>query len=468
MSDTPDTSVEQVKAALADYKAQIETRMTALLAEQKTANDAEVAKLREALAKVEQSIDGVNKAGKSFGLPGFEAKDAAKWSWQKFFYAMYLAAAGGKGNCPVIENPFDKVAPFEKEVCQAYMKKRQADFNLEMERLNAMRFGDEIAKRTANVTDGSQCGFLVPDAVFQGQIVDVVYAQTPILKFPCMKLEGLQGDLPIPKDLSNLTAYMVGETGKPTITNPSFGQVWLRPKKMGVFCKISNRLISFTNNLAEQIVRGKMTSDASVKVSQQLTAGTGTDKQVLGLEAATDGMTAGTAIGTTGGRFTIDHASSMQQSLAVVDELRETNTYGYLMRPEVLWGMKRERILQYSGQSAKNGMPIAMPTMLLTNAQLQDALGAQIGHTTQLSKALTKSTGSTLSRVFYGDWSKFCWATFREPSFRVSDVAGDGSAGSAFLEDELYMVMFWEFDAQILRRAAFCYLADAQTTEANW
>jgi hypothetical protein len=130
--------------------------------------------------------------------------------------------------------------------------------------------------------------------------------------------------------------------------------------------------------------------------------------------------------------------------------------------------MKRERILQYNGQSAKNGMPIAMPTLLLTNAQLQDALGAQIGHTTQLAKNLTKSSGTTLSRVLYGDWSKFCWATFREPAFRVSDVAGDGSTGSAFLEDELFMVMFWEFDAQILRRAAFCYIADAQTTEASW
>jgi HK97 family phage major capsid protein len=180
------------------------------------------------------------------------------------------------------------------------------------------------------------------------------------------------------------------------------------------------------------------------------------------------GTTACTAIGTNGGRFRIDNAASMAQAIDVADELVQGGNFGYIMRPEVLGGMRRERIPQFTGQPLGQGAPINPMAVLMSNEQLEQVLGYKVRTTTQLSAAIAKGTSSTCSKVIFGNWSQFYAGFWRGLEIRVSDVASDASGNSAMLKDQFYMVAFQEVDCNVGRATAFTILGDAETTETKW
>lgn len=452
-------TLENVKELLQQYSKSVDEKLEAAKAEQSDAANALVTPLQEKQTEIADSLGKIEKAiedKKSFGLAGYEGDKEIKWSWGRFWRAKVLAHSNHVSE----RSMFQKHAPHELEVCTAYQETRASQIAESIK-----SFGLE---RDFNVDDGSEGGFLVPPQIYQGDIIDVVYAQTPILNMPVLRLDNLRGDLPIPVDEGHLTAYHVGENTKPTKSSSEFGLKWLRPKKLGIFTKVSNRLVAFTNNAIDGIVRNKMGRDGSVELSRGLTNGLGADFEPKGLVRYKANMTAGGAIATNGDRFTIDDMAKLKQALAVVNELRDTNSYGALMRPEAYWGMIRTTVKQYSAQARRNAAPMMPTAMLVDPNAIASTFNAKLGHTTQLSATETQGTSTTSSDVFYGDFSLFAYATFRDPIFKVSDVASDGSTGSAFLDDQIYLVMFMEYDCQLLRPAAFAYVTGAETTEANW
>jgi len=449
-------NLETITSTLKQYKSDVEGIISAKVKEQSDAATAQITELTGKLKTIDEGLETLKKSSAvKLGLPGIES-EKQKWSWVRFFQAMYLSAAGGKiASVPQFSDPWGKCAPFEKEVCEQYAKRRNTE----------AIFGFE--KKDFGADDGSSGGFIVPPEIYNGDIISTTYAQTPILNMPVMRLPNLMGDLPIPVDSGNLTAYWLGETAAPTKSDSSFGLKWLRPKKLGVFTKISNRLLASSNYAVEAIIRDKMSRDASVELSRGLTLGKGSENEPKGL-LSNSGFTTATALGTNGTRFGIDDAIAMKQALAAANELRDTSSYGYLMRPEVYFGMLRERTAQYSGQAKREQAPVIPGSLLLDPTVLENALRAKLGSTTQIANNLVKGTSSTCSQVVYGDFSKFVFASFRDPIFRVSDVAADGSGGSAFLQDQLYLVMFLECDCQLLRASAFASLLDAETLESKW
>jgi HK97 family phage major capsid protein len=408
----------------------------------------EIVELKSKLTEANTAIKTLEEsAKKTFGLPGCE-REAKKFSWANYFKGLSLNHQAAKGIISPSEaaKHWDGAGALEASLCKEYSARVQKD---------------------ATATDGSSGGFLVPPEVYQGDVIDTVYANTAVLKMPCMKLTGLRTDVPIPVDNGNLTAYSVGENEKPTKTDPSFKLAWLRPKKIGVFCKISNRLLYQTNEAIATIIRNKMGMDGAVKLSQMLTNGSGSDSEGRGILKFYDSMTGTKNVGANGARFTIDDLASMKQSLAAANELRDTPTYGAIMRPEVEWGMLRQKVQQYSGQGAKNGA-LLLPSVILDKMSITDPLKLAMESTTQIPATDVVGTSATSSKVVLGDWSKFVYASFRDPVFRVSTEAGDGSTGSALLDDEVYMVMFMEYDCTCLRPAAFTGRGGAETAEASW
>jgi len=215
------------------------------------------------------------------------------------------------------------------------------------------------------------------------------------------------------------------------------------------------------------IVKNKMALDASVELSRNLTVGTGSSSEGKGIMSFYNDMTGVANIGTNGARFSIDNLASMKQSLAVANELRDTNTNGAIMHPAVFWSMLRERTEMYTAQAKGKGAPVLDGRLLIDQSSIENALNMKIQSTTQVLATDTVGTKSTCSKVVVGDWSKFVFATFRDPIFRVSDVASDSSGRSALLNDELFMVMFLEYDCNCLRPSAFAGRGGALTVESD-
>jgi hypothetical protein len=100
----------------------------------------------------------------------------------------------------------------------------------------------------------------------------------------------------------------------------------------------------------------------------------------------------------------------------------------------------------------------------LNNKVLEDQLGVKLGTSTLLSM----DSGATTSKVICGNWKYFYIGLWRDFVMKVSDVAGDGGTGSAFLEDQMYIVAFQEFDCSVMRGSAFTIASGAETKESSW
>lgn len=320
---------------------------------------------------------------------------------------------------------------------------------------------DEAVKRAADgqvAADGSQGGFLIPEEV-TNEIIDMTIADMPIMSLGPTMLRGLVGDLPIPTVTARPTGYMVSETEAPTKSKAAFGEVMFRPKKAGAFVKQSKRLIYQSRGVAEPLIRKLISESLALKMEEMFINGSGTDKQPEGVLNGSNYTTGETV----SGRFRFDHLRKLLKRLDVADELKPTSKIGVLMRPEVLWGLKGQEVLQYSGQTAGSGMPIWAQNLLVTDAAIQDQYNVKLAKST-----LVPFSSGTYATTLVGNFSQFYIGMWRGFRLLASDVAGDGSTGSAFLQDQLYIVAFQEFDSHVTRGSAFTTGANCETNESNW
>lgn len=432
--------LEKLKQTFQDFRDKTEEQVKTLIAEEKTVLDGTINEMKEGIEKATASIDQINEEiakQKTLGMPGVnEGKET--FSFAKMFNAL-LELKSGKS-----ESVAWKDAGYEKEVIDQY-----------------------ATKRDASSTDGTAGGYLVPEEA-KGDLIDLTIAKMPIMTMGITQFTGLRGDLPIPKITGRPTAYMVGEVQAPAKSDVTFGEIVLRPHKVAAFTKLSRRLAYQTQGNAETIIKDALSDAMALKMNDQLISGNGADRQVLGLRNQTSGMTASTALGTNGGRFRIDNAGEMIGNLDEADEYTDAGRYGYLMRPRVLDGMKRERIVQYNGGTEAAGAPVLASNLLINNKVLEDQLGHMIRTTTQISATETKGSSTTCSYTYFGNWKQFYVGLWRDMELRVSDIASDADGNSAFLNDQLFLVAFQEFDCNIGRQSAFTYVPDCENTVADW
>lgn len=465
------TELQELEAKLTQYREQIQADVkqtksdidAAIAKQSDAANKVVETVLKPQLAELEKALKSIQdtiKDNGTLGLPGAEA-EMKQWSWTDFFRGQMQAVAGGKCNSIAsVSDPWHH-APVVKELCVQYAKRRGFDVD---ERMGT------AYKRDYNATDGSSGGFLVPSEI-SSTVIDATIANMPIGNIPnLLKLTNLTGEMFIPKIVTRNTGYMVAENTAPTKSTGSFGGVWLRPKKLGVFTKQSNRLLYQTKGVSDMLIKRCITEAAALKWHDQLINGSGAASEVKGL-LQYSGMTTtinGDAISPTNGRqFLGDDALNMITALEEVDEITDANQAAFLMRPVVLRGMQRERVKMYAAQSRANAAGL-YPNVYPTKQGISDYLGAGIYTTSQISASNTQGTSTTSSKVLCGNWSLFAVGSWRDPVFKVSDVASDGSTGSAFLDDQFYAVMFIEFDAALLRETALALFEGAETKPSSW
>lgn len=402
-----DEAIEKIKASADETKKEVQDQ------------------INEVSKKFDERIAEIEKAVKehSANLPGVE-EEKEKFSFHNAFRAIRW-------------NKWDD-AGFEKEVI------------------------DNMASKANTATDGSTGGYLIPDEI-SAEVIDLAIANMPIMQMGITRLTGLAGDVIIPKITGRPVGYWVGENEAPTESTTTFGDITLNPKRVAGFTKVSNRLILQSRGIAESIIRDQLSKGLALKWNEGMIIGTGTAKQIKGL-ANYDGFTSTTAIGTDGGRLTVDKGAQMVANIDVADMLKDTGSFGYLMHPRVKWGLKRERVAQYSGDTS--GAPLLI-SPILSDAQLEEMMGYMVKATTQIPSNLPKGSSSTCSYVFFGDFSQVVLAEWAGMQIKVSDTAGNAS-GSAFLQDQMWLVAQASIDMAIKDETGLTKLSDAETTEASW
>jgi HK97 family phage major capsid protein len=314
--------------------------------------------------------------------------------------------------------------------------------------------------------DGTEGGYLIPDEV-SSELVGLTIANMPVMKMGTTQLTGLVGELPIPRQTARNTGFWVGETEAPTESSITFDQFTLRPKKAGALTRFSNRLLYQTRGLINNIVKESISDSLALLIDAGFLNGTGSDSQPKGILQQT-GLTTTPNQATSAVRFRLDKAASMIQAIDVANELKDGGNFGFIMRPEVQGGMRRERIPQFTGQALGQGQPIGGPMdLLMSNEQLASRIGYKIETTNQLSNSQTRGTSTSSSTVIFGNFKQMYTGFWRGMEIKVSNIATVGGV-DAFSRDFVWVVAFQEVDCNFGRLTAFTLVEDAETNEALW
>lgn len=402
--------------------AKVKTLEEGLDASQKK-TDAELAKIRtDFQADMEKYYDRVRE--RNVSLPGSELPDGKKkFSWSR--------AING-----IINRDWEG-AEHEKKIFDETRKL-------------VTRAGD-------NTMTGANMGFFVPTEVAKEVLMPAQAAMVmPVLG--ATMYNDLRGELPFPEITDEPVLSWSPENRAASATKVSAGRKVMRPKTGKMLIKMSNKLNYQTSGTAEQIILEQMRKGTARGMDKICIVGKGADSEPLGILNAPGISSSKVAVGTNGGRFTIDNAARLMAEI----EDRNYQATGLLSFPRVINGMKRERVEQFSGQGSTKGQPI-MINPLMTDEVLSGLLGLKIAKTTNIPKTGTKGTATACAKVIAGDWSEFKVGNWGGIQLKTSQEAGE-----SFANDELWIAVFVDLDTLVAHADAFEICPDADTDESHW
>lgn len=179
-----------------------------------------------------------------------------------------------------LANPGDKNAwegaAFEREVSEATSKaynKPAAGFLVP----------NEVLTRDLTVGVAADGGNLVDEVLLAGSFIEILRNRSAIMQAGVTMLDGLQGNVAIPRQLTSANSYWVGEGSAPAESQQSFDQIQLSPKTVGAFVDYSRRLLLQSSIGVEQMIRDDLAKAIALELDRAAIYGTGSSNQPLGL-----------------------------------------------------------------------------------------------------------------------------------------------------------------------------------------
>lgn len=201
-------------------------------------------------------------------------------------------------------------------------------------------------------------------------------------------MSGLVGELSIPAATAGATAAWVAEGAAPTGSNMTIGQVALKPNTISAFTDVTRKFLHQTSLSAEQLVRDDLTASIAVALDTALFNGSGQNNQPLGILQNIDVSTV--AIGATGGA--LDFATVVALETAVATQNADVAMMNYVTNSKTRGKAKTTLESSTAGaqyiwhsDSTVNGYSAYASNLIPSN--------------------LTKSTGSNLSAMIFGNWN---------------------------------------------------------------
>lgn len=129
----------------------------------------------------------------------------------------------------------------------------------------------------------SKGGILVDTDMRTDMYTEILKNRTVLGALGATVLSGLQGDVDIPKQLSEGNFYWLDEDGEAPQTDIDFGSIGLSPKTISGAISITRRLRKQASMSIENLVRNELLSGVAVTTDKGYLYGTGEDNQPLGL-----------------------------------------------------------------------------------------------------------------------------------------------------------------------------------------
>jgi HK97 family phage major capsid protein len=142
-------------------------------------------------------------------------------------------------------------------------------------------------QRTVTYTGvGATGSNIVPEDYRGDSFIDALISVSILGSVGATTLNGLQGDVAIPKMTTSSAAAFIDETGaSDTMPNnePAFGQVTMSPKTLANRIAVSRRLMIQTDPSVEQLVRNNMVREFAAKIDRVALDGSGSSSEPTGI-----------------------------------------------------------------------------------------------------------------------------------------------------------------------------------------
>lgn len=180
-------------------------------------------------------------------------------------------------------NPQDKrawdAAAFEREVSEAaiktYGRAAQGIFVP-----NEVIFG----KRDLTVGTNSAGGFSVATELMADSFIEMLRNRSVVQRAGATVMNGLVGNVAIPKQSAGATAYWVAESGAPTESQQTMAQVTMSPKTVGAYTDFSRKLMLQSSLDIENFVRRDLAQVIALAIDTAALYGSGSSNQPTGVK----------------------------------------------------------------------------------------------------------------------------------------------------------------------------------------
>lgn len=257
----------------------VNTTSEAVVEEQQITTPVEVAQPEPAAEAERKETQMENSAtvaveSRAFDKPvqaevGLTQKEVRQFSFLKAINAM--------------ANPQDKraweAAAFEREVSEAavktYGRAAQGIFVP-----NDVIFG----KRDLTVGTNNAGGFTVATDLMADSFIEMLRNRSVVQRAGATVMNGLVGNVAIPKQSAGATAYWVAESGAPTESQQTLAQVTMSPKTVGAYTDFSRKLMLQSSIDIESFVRRDLAQVIALAIDAAALYGTGSNNQPTGIK----------------------------------------------------------------------------------------------------------------------------------------------------------------------------------------
>jgi len=279
-----------------------------------------------------------------------------------------------------------KDAGFERECAQAFEDKsgrsaRGVFVPPDMFKAGAFLNEDHaraLATRDLNTGVGSAGGYSVEEQLMSSSFVDLLRNTSKVLLAGARTLNGLVGDIDIPKQTGGATAYWVGEGSDATESQQALGQIRMSPKTIGCLTDVTRRMMLQSSLSVEAFIRMDFAIAQALKLDLAAINGTGAGGQPLGILNTT-----GIGAVTINAQNVPDWGDIVDIETEVSKDNALTGSLSYMVNSTIAGKMKQTEKASSTGQfildkGATNGYPVhvteQMPSLYMVFGNWADLI----------------------------------------------------------------------------------------------
>ncbi len=284
-------------------------------------------------------------------------------------------------------------APFEYEVHQTYQK--QSGRVLRGEK--GFHVPSEVLREKRDLTVGTATagGHTVATDVLGSSFIDILRNSMQVARLGATILDGLVGDVAIPRQTGAATAFWIAENANLTESDHTFDQVPMTPTTVGGFTDLSRRLLLQSSIDVEAFVRRDLAAIIGLAVDLAAINGSGAGNQPLGI-LGTAGIGDVDGAGANGDAPTWADIVNLEKEVAV--DNAAFGRLGYLTNSSVVAKLK---ITEKAASTAKFLIEDKLP-----EGGFMQLNGHRLASSNQVPNNLVKgASGATLSAIIFGNWA---------------------------------------------------------------